>query len=103
METVQENCIWDVSIAIYVVLDVLYGKQRSSFQYNSVCLSMCVSVLCFSVLIEKLYVFVSGSYVHARWLEIKQVMYANERPRELQRLSDTHCMQSSSRQVDCRY
>ena len=55
----------------------------------------------FFVLIEKLYVFVSGSYVHARWLEIQQEMYANERPRELQRLSDTRwaCRYAACRAV----
>jgi len=36
-------------------------------------------------------VFVSRLYVHAHWLEIQHEMYANERPRELQRLSNTRC------------
>lgn len=43
----------------------------------------------FFVLLEQLYVFVSGSFVHARWVEIQQEMYGSAHVRELQRLSDT--------------
>jgi Domain of unknown function (DUF4371)/hAT family C-terminal dimerisation region len=43
----------------------------------------------FFSLLERTYVFTSGSYVHRRWLEIQQEMFPDEAPRELQRLSDT--------------
>ncbi|XP_034093931.1 zinc finger MYM-type protein 1-like [Gymnodraco acuticeps] len=42
----------------------------------------------FFSLLEKLYVFTSGSYVHPKWLDIQREMYEGA-PRELQRLSDT--------------
>jgi len=53
----------------------------------------------FFVLLEKLYVYVSGSFVHARWLEIQKLLFPGERPRELQRLSDTRW---SRRYAACR-
>ena len=43
----------------------------------------------FFSLLERLYVFFSGSYVHRRWIDIQTEMYPNQAPRELQRLSDT--------------
>jgi len=43
----------------------------------------------FFVLLEKLYVFVSGSYVHRRWIEIQTELFKGERVRELHKLSDT--------------
>ena len=45
--------------------------------------------------------FVSDSFVHARWVEIQTEMFVNERPRELQRLSDTRwaCRYASCRAV----
>ncbi|XP_062326326.1 zinc finger MYM-type protein 1-like [Osmerus eperlanus] len=42
----------------------------------------------FFSLLERLYVFTSGSYVHQKWLSIQKEMYPGT-PRELQRLSDT--------------
>ena len=48
---------------------------------------------------EKLYVFVSGSYVHARWVEIQRELFKGERVRELQKLSDTRW---SCRYVACK-
>ncbi|XP_033984520.1 uncharacterized protein LOC117481103 [Trematomus bernacchii] len=42
----------------------------------------------FFSLLEKLYVFTSGSYVHPKWLDIQRELYEGA-PRELQRLSDT--------------
>jgi len=53
----------------------------------------------FFVLMEKLYVFVSGSYVHARWVEIQRELFKGERVRELQKLSDTRW---SCRYVACK-
>lgn len=34
------------------------------------------------------YVFMSGSYIHHKWLEVQKEMYGDQ-PRELQKLSDT--------------
>ena len=43
----------------------------------------------FFSLLERLYVFFSGSYVHRRWIDIQIEMFPNQAARELQRLSDT--------------
>ncbi|XP_069482613.1 zinc finger MYM-type protein 1-like [Ambystoma mexicanum] len=43
---------------------------------------------CFFSLLQKLYVFVSGSYVHQRWLEVQRDMFQGA-PREFQRLIET--------------
>ena len=43
--------------------------------------------------------YVSGSFVHARWLEIQKELFPGERPRELQRLNDTRW---SCRYAACR-
>lgn len=43
----------------------------------------------FFALLQRLYVFVSGSYVHAKWIETQKKCHPNEKPRELQRLIDT--------------
>jgi hypothetical protein len=43
----------------------------------------------FFSLLERLYVFFSGSYVHRRWIDIQSEMFPNQAARELQRLSDT--------------
>ncbi|XP_014669630.1 PREDICTED: zinc finger MYM-type protein 1-like [Priapulus caudatus] len=43
----------------------------------------------FFSLLEKVYVYVSGSYVHSKWIEIQKEMYPGQPTRELKRLSDT--------------
>uniref|UniRef100_A0A3B3RLL1 TTF-type domain-containing protein n=1 Tax=Paramormyrops kingsleyae TaxID=1676925 RepID=A0A3B3RLL1_9TELE len=43
---------------------------------------------CFFSLLQKLYVFVSWSYVHQKWLEVQREMFQGA-PRELQRLIET--------------
>ena len=43
---------------------------------------------CFFSLLQRLYVFVSGSHVHQKWLEVQREMY-QWAPRELQRLIET--------------
>lgn len=43
----------------------------------------------FFSLLERLYVFISGSYVHNKWKQIQQEMFPKEQPMELKRLSDT--------------
>ena len=53
----------------------------------------------FFVLLEKLYVYVSGSFVHDRWLEIQKELFPGERQRKLQRLRDTRW---SCRYAACR-
>lgn len=39
-------------------------------------------------LVQKLYNFVSGSYVHLKWLAFQKELYPEQQPRELQRLTD---------------
>lgn len=43
---------------------------------------------CFFSLLEKIYVYMSGSYVHQKWLYVQKEMYGGQ-PRELVKLSDT--------------
>uniref|UniRef100_A0A3B3DJS2 DUF4371 domain-containing protein n=1 Tax=Oryzias melastigma TaxID=30732 RepID=A0A3B3DJS2_ORYME len=43
---------------------------------------------CFFSILQKLYVFVSGSYVHRRWLEVQREMFQGA-PKELERLTET--------------
>jgi hypothetical protein len=43
----------------------------------------------FLALLESLYVFVSGSYVHSKWIDLQKSMFPTEKPRELKRLSET--------------
>lgn len=43
----------------------------------------------FFALLQQMYVFVSGSYVHQVWLDLQKEMYPNQQPRELKRLNDT--------------
>lgn len=52
----------------------------------------------FFSLMERLYVFMSGSYVHNKWLEVQKEMFDGP-PRELQHLSDTRW---ACRYVACR-
>lgn len=42
----------------------------------------------FFALLQKLYNFVSGSYVHLKWLAVQKELYPQQQPRELQRLTD---------------
>ncbi|KAJ8366369.1 hypothetical protein AAFF_G00360920 [Aldrovandia affinis] len=37
----------------------------------------------------KLYDFISGSYVHLKWLAVQKELYPQQQPRELERLTDT--------------
>lgn len=53
---------------------------------------------CFFAFLQRLYVFMSGSYVHTRWLNIQKEMYAGA-PKELQRLSETRW---ACRHIACR-
>uniref|UniRef100_A0AAX7VMJ6 TTF-type domain-containing protein n=1 Tax=Astatotilapia calliptera TaxID=8154 RepID=A0AAX7VMJ6_ASTCA len=55
---------------------------------------------CFFSLLQKLYVYMSGSYVHQKWITVKKDIYP-EAPRELQRLSDTRwaCRYSACKTV----
>ncbi|XP_050957346.1 uncharacterized protein LOC127158239 [Labeo rohita] len=39
---------------------------------------------------SKLYNFVSGSYVHLKWLAVQKDLYPQQQPRELQRLTDLY-------------
>lgn len=52
----------------------------------------------FFSLLERLYVFMSGSYVHNKWLEVQWEMFDGA-PRELQQLSDTRW---ACRHIACR-
>lgn len=52
----------------------------------------------FFAVLQWLYIFMSGSYLHQKWVEVQKEMYKGQ-PRKLQRLSDT---QWACRQSPCR-
>ena len=59
---------------------------------NLVLVDCCKSVLAareFFALLERLYVFTSGSLMHKMWEDAQKELYPNTPPRQLQRLSDT--------------
>ena len=59
---------------------------------NLVLVDVCKSVRAvagFFALLERLYVFVSGSVVHDMWMKVQRDLYPDQQPRQLQRLSDT--------------
>ena len=56
-------------------------------------------VSCFFSLLQRLYVFLSGSSVHQKWQDIQRSMYQEDQPRELPRLSD---IRWACRYYDCR-
>ena len=43
----------------------------------------------FFALLQRIYVFISGSYVHPKWLKLQQQLHPNDRPIELKSLSQT--------------
>ena len=55
----------------------------------------------FFSLLEKLYVFTSGSLMHIRWLEVQRRLNPSEPPRQLQRLCDTRwaCRATACRNI----
>lgn len=85
-------------------------KQVAKYAFYIHCNAHCLNLVvvdcvkkvpeagCFFSLLEKLYVFMSGSYVHQKWLEIQKEMFSGP-PRELQRLSDTRW---ACRYIACR-
>jgi len=75
---------------------------------NLVLVDCCKSVsdaVDFFVLLEKLYVFVSGAIPHKVWLDVQKELYRDEPPRQLQRLSDTRwaCRVTACRNVRDRF
>lgn len=72
------------------------AKQAFYVHCNAHCLNLVLvdtvkavpQAECFFALLQRLYVFVSGSYIHNKWLNIQKEMYPGA-PRELQRLSET--------------
>ncbi|KAK0131538.1 Zinc finger MYM-type protein 1 [Merluccius polli] len=72
------------------------AKHAFYVHCNAHCLNLVIvdsvkavpEVDCFFALLQKLYVYMSGSYVHEKWLSVQRDMY-KDAPRELQRLSDT--------------
>ena len=46
-------------------------------------------VVDFFALLQQLYEFISGSYVHLKWLAVQKELYPQQQPRELQALTDT--------------
>ncbi|XP_040890423.1 zinc finger MYM-type protein 1-like isoform X2 [Toxotes jaculatrix] len=75
-------------------------RERAKYAFYIHCTAHCLNLVLvdtvkaipeveeFFYLLEKLYVFTSGSAVHPKWLAIQREMYKGA-PRELQRLSDT--------------
>ncbi|XP_019718752.1 zinc finger MYM-type protein 1 isoform X1 [Hippocampus comes] len=75
-------------------------RERAKYAFSIHCTTHCLNLVLvdtvkaipeveqFFYLLEKLYVFTSGSAVHPKWLAIQRDMFEGA-PRELQRLSDT--------------
>ena len=71
-------------------------KHAFYIHCNAHCLNLVIvdsvkavpEVDCFFSLLQKMCVYMSGSYIHERWLSVQKDMY-KAAPRELQRLSDT--------------
>lgn len=75
-------------------------KQRLNMNFFVHCNARCLNLVivdavkavseaqCFFSLLQKLYVYVSGSYVHQKWPSVQKDMY-RDALRELQTLSDT--------------
>uniref|UniRef100_A0A6Q2XCH7 TTF-type domain-containing protein n=1 Tax=Esox lucius TaxID=8010 RepID=A0A6Q2XCH7_ESOLU len=72
------------------------AKQAFYVHCNAHCLNLVLvdtvkavpQAECFFTILQRLYSFMSGSYVHIKWLDIQKEMYDGP-PRELQKLSDT--------------
>jgi len=81
---VQQRLRSEVKYAYYV--------HCCAHRLNLVLVDACKSVREareFFSLLEKLYVFASGSLMHIRWLEVQRRLYPSEPPRQLQRLCNT--------------
>lgn len=81
---VQAKIKDDVEWAIYV--------HCYAHRLNLVVVDSCKSVKFaadFFAILQRLYVFLSGSYVHPKWLNLQQQLYPNERAIELKTLSQT--------------
>ena len=76
------------------------NSARFEFYVQSQCNAHCLNLVIFDAvksvpeavnffaLMQKLYNFVSGSYVHLKWLAVQKELYPQQQPRELQRLMD---------------
>ncbi|XP_026034437.1 zinc finger MYM-type protein 1-like [Astatotilapia calliptera] len=62
-------------------------KTEAKHAFYVHCNAHCLNLV---IVDAKLYVYMSGSYVHQKWITVQKDMYP-EAPRELQRLSDTRC------------
>lgn len=81
---VQQRVKESAPLAIYV--------HCWAHRLNLVLVDSCKSVreaADFFALLERLYVFTSGSVVHVKWIAIQKECYPDEAPRQLKRLSDT--------------
>lgn len=56
--------------------------------FSTHCLNLCHRLITFFAVLQQLYIFMSGSNLHKKWVEVQKEMYEGQ-PRELQRLSDT--------------
>lgn len=73
-----------------------WRKTCSYVHFNAHCLNLVLidtvkavpEADCFFALLQKLYVYMFGSYVHQKWLDVPNETYESQ-PRELQMLSDT--------------
>uniref|UniRef100_A0A8C2DXL4 TTF-type domain-containing protein n=1 Tax=Cyprinus carpio TaxID=7962 RepID=A0A8C2DXL4_CYPCA len=82
------------------------AKQAFYVHCNAHCLNLVLvdtvksvaEVDCFFTLLQRLYVYMTGSYVHQKWVEVQKDMYGGQ-CRELQKLSDTRW---ACRAVACR-
>lgn len=76
-------------------------QRNARFAFYSHCNAHCLNLVLvdatkavpevtdFFALLQQLYNFISGSYVHMKWLAVQKDLYPQRQPRELQAFSDT--------------
>ena len=92
---IQEDCKQAVYVHCYahklnlVLVDVTKSVTEAGYFFS---------------LLQKLYVFISDSYVHNKWKIVQKEMYPTEQQFQLQRLNDTHwaCRYYACHAVLCR-
>ncbi|XP_038062619.1 zinc finger MYM-type protein 1-like [Patiria miniata] len=89
---VMSGAVSGVATRIQEVASSAVYVHCYAHRFNLVIVDACKTVkeaASFFALLQQLYVFVSGSNVHQRWLKIQAAMFPGEQPRDLKRLSDT--------------
>lgn len=90
--SVMSGAISGVAKRIQDVAPLATYVHCYAHRLNLVIVDACKSVPSasqFFALLQELYVFLSGSYVHQKWVDIQRKLHPDDQPRELKRLCDT--------------